>query len=81
MKKKPSKEIYTCVGCDFYDQLEHYAVLRKQLHLFYMDEENRLVETHIQIKDFQTADKMEFLITEKGQYIRLDKIQSVQELA
>ena len=73
------KDTYQCVSCNFYDELEAYANLRKKVHIHYLGKGSVLQQAEIVIKDFQTKDKAEFLITDKGMEIRLDKIVKVYE--
>lgn len=65
---------YTCVSCDFYDQLEIFAMMKILVKIKYQDEranENILIS---EIKNLKTENKEEFIITSSGFEIRLDRI-------
>ena len=72
-----SKKIkYQCGGCHFYDQLEAYATLKTEVSIAYKHQtEIKAIVT--KIKDLQTVNKQEFLITQKNITIRLDHIISI----
>ena len=60
------------VSCDLYDQLEDYATRRKNLLFMVMDDLS-VSEMEGKIKTFTVKDKIEFLILESGEQIRLVK--------
>lgn len=78
MKEQLPNDAYKRVACTFYDQLEAYGVQNKTLQISYYNNEKQLQEATIRIKDLQTKNKEEFLITTTDIVIRLDKIQSIQ---
>lgn len=75
------KNEYKRVGCDFYDQLESYATLKKKIAIQYIDSSSsNSVYEEITIKTLETKNKEEFLISTSGLRIRLDKIISLNDL-
>ncbi len=69
---------YKCVSCDFYDQLEIHATFRHQLSAVIKEGEGT-VETEFVIKTLITRNKEEFLVTDNGEEIRLDRIVSLTQ--
>ena len=65
---------YTPISCNTYDQLEAIAVLRKTVELVYKDARLGTQTLKTQIKDLQTVDKVEYLITANQLKIRLDHL-------
>ncbi len=79
MKKEKQ---YQCVGCAFYDELEMYATLKKMVGIEYVDANGTTESIKTIIKDILTKkDKAEYLVTNEGLEIRLDKILSVVEVS
>jgi len=68
---------YTPISCSTYDQLEALAVLRKSVELVYEDEQSGLQTLETQIKDLQTINKVEYLITANELKLRLDQLVSI----
>ena len=66
-------DIYKTVSCQFYDELEAFAVKKTYSRILYMDNENEMYLEDF-IVDFKTKNKEEFLILSYGLQIRLDKI-------
>ena len=68
---------YHPIACDFHDQLEAYATLRRKVKIALAsggDAEGI-------IRDFRTtAEKEEFLLLQDGSSIRLDRIKAVTPL-
>lgn len=65
---------YRPIACDFHDQLEAYATLRRRVRLSLKDgeaAEGRIADL------YTTADKQEFLRLDGGAEIRLDRIVAV----
>jgi Rho-binding antiterminator len=71
---------YKRISCHFYDKLESYASFKKKLMIAYSDEKNKVITAEVEIKTFETKNKSEYLITQKGKRIRLDQIISVEEI-
>ncbi len=74
---KAKDDTYKSIDCSYYDQLEAYATLKKKLNLTYYNEKGLIGTRTIQIKTFETKNHEEFLISEDGFRLRLDKIKSL----
>ena len=72
------KEDYKRVSCDLYDRLESYAAFKKKVNIRYFENETEIHE-EIEIKTLQTQNKAEYLLSQSGKRIRLDKIISIQQ--
>ena len=68
---------YTCVSCDFYDQLEIFAMRKNQVKLIYKDELDNEKTVITYLKTITTRNKEEFLTILSGLEIRLDRVVSV----
>jgi Rho-binding antiterminator len=71
---------YRPVSCDFHDQLEELATLKKTCLVRYGNEAGEAFEVIGRIADIFTKDKEEFLKMSDGQIIRLDHIREAKEL-
>lgn len=71
---------YKRVDCNFYDHLEIHATYKERLEIIYEKENGGNETIIVKIKTLETKDKAEFLITDEGQQIRLDKIISLRKL-
>lgn len=71
---------YKPINCNFYDELEAYATLRKEVLVQYMVGGMMIKTESMIIKDFLTKNGEEFLISTKGTKIRLDNIMAVTEV-
>ena len=69
---------YKNIACSFYDQLEAFATLKKDVKITFSENEKSKTVTS-KIVDFETKDKQEFMILEDGSKIRLDKLITVSE--
>lgn len=69
------KQTYKCINCNLYDELESYAIRKTELTVSYISEDGReqLKDSFI-IVDFETKNKEEFLISDQGHRIRLDRL-------
>lgn len=69
------KQTYQCIGCNLYDELEAYAVKRTLLEVTFVDENgaDERIEK-FRIVDFETKNKEEFLLSDTGLRIRLDRL-------
>lgn len=65
---------YSPVDCNFYDELEALATLKKKCEIIYKNEVGVKVKTEGVIKTFFTKEKAEYLKLEDGTIIRLDKL-------
>ena len=66
-------ENYTPVSCDFYDELEALATMRKSCEIIFMNNGGRS-QIRSSIADLYTREKVEYLKTESGLEIRLDNL-------
>ncbi|MBC8172528.1 MAG: hypothetical protein H7X71_01365 [Chitinophagales bacterium] len=65
---------YKPVSCDLYDHLSALSVHGKRVSLEIRDETGESKKLTVQISDIVTKNKEEFLITDTGDSIRLDRI-------
>ena len=68
---------YKRISCDLYDQLEAYAIQKKELTITYLNAASKQEQFISRITDLKTANKEEFLITADGKTIRLDQLVSI----
>lgn len=70
---------YQPIDCSFYDRLEHYAVLGRQVNIVYRDPDGVTIEKLATIKDLRNSKDEEFLYTDDliTDPIRLDNLISV----
>ena len=68
---------YTPISCSFYDELEALATLKKIAKIKYQDEAGKEFNVEAKIKDFKIKDKIEFMLLDNGQSIRLDYLKAV----
>lgn len=67
---------YQPISCNFYDELEALATLRRSCLIVYRGPEN-IQELQAVIKDFYIEEGAEYLKLDNGQSIRLDLLLSV----
>ncbi len=67
---------YTPISCSFYDYLEEAATLGRSSAIQYL-EDNRLEKIESRIQTLVTKNKIEYLVLENGQSIRLDYLLSI----
>jgi Rho-binding antiterminator len=67
-------ENYEPISCDFYDELEAFSILKKEVEIFYEDESGEAVSVFGKIKDLYSRDKQEYLLLDSGIEIRLDSL-------
>lgn len=72
-------DAYIPVSCDFHDELEALATLRKECRIVYRNAANELVEVPGRIVDIYAASKADFIKLNDGTEIRLDRIVSVND--
>lgn len=70
---------YKRISCDLYDQLEIFATYKTKVRIKYVEPDTTQKEETCIIKTLETKDKSEYLITDKGTRIRLDRIVSMTE--
>jgi len=68
---------YKPINCNYYDVLEGYATMRRELNIEYLNDKEELVIEQTRIVDFQTKNKEEFAVLASDKVIRLDRIQKV----
>ena len=69
-------ENYKPVSCDFYDELEALATLKKSCDIIFMNDGGKS-QIRARIADLYTREKVEYLKTASGLEIRLDKLLQV----
>jgi Rho-binding antiterminator len=70
------EENYKPVSCDFYDELEALATMKKSCDIIFINNESRS-KIRASIADLYTRDKVEYMKTSSGLEIRLDKLVEV----
>ena len=70
---------YTPISCELSDHLEAIAILKKECHLTYLDENGELAEIHGQIIDVYAADNSDWCKFSDNTVIRLDKIEAFEQ--
>ena len=72
---------YQRISCDLYDQLEAYAIQKKELTITYLNAAGKQEKFISKIIDLKTANKEEFLISADGKTIRLDQLVSMTPIS
>ena len=70
-------ENYQPISCDFYDELEALATLRRSIRIEYRNEEGGGESVDAVIKDLFIRSKVEYMLLNNGQEIRLDHLLTV----
>jgi Rho-binding antiterminator len=70
----PMTEPYQPISCDFHDELETLAVMRRKCAITYRDSSGEPVTVEDCIEDVYARDKEEFLKLKSGSVIRLDRL-------
>lgn len=70
-----NKLSYKPISCSFYDYLEEAATLGTVSTIEYLDK-NLVVEVQSKIKTLLLKDKVEYMVLENNQIIRLDNLLS-----
>ncbi|MBK8395393.1 MAG: hypothetical protein IPL26_09150 [Leptospiraceae bacterium] len=63
---------YEPISCDFYDELEAFSILKKEVEVFYEDESGNTISSFGIIKDLYSREKVEYLLLDNEKEIRLD---------
>ncbi|MFN2458206.1 MAG: hypothetical protein ABR502_08405 [Chitinophagaceae bacterium] len=70
-------EIYKPVNCDFYDELEALATMNKTCDIKFKGDNEAISSLRGRIADLYTEEHVEYLKTDSGVEIRLDKLVEV----
>lgn len=68
---------YRPVDCSLHDRLEELATLRQPARIAYRDDRGEVRAAEDRIADVFSADGVEYIRTEAGEQIRLDRIEDV----
>lgn len=68
---------YQPINCDFYDELEARATLRRSCHIEFRDVSGQNQSIEAVIKDLYIRSKVEYMLLSTGLEIRLDRLVSV----
>jgi Rho-binding antiterminator len=68
------KKTYVPISCSYYDELEALATFKKLVNIQYLDEQGAAQETEDVIKDLFTKEKVEYMLLQSGNSIRLDHL-------
>ncbi len=71
---------YVPINCSFYDYLEEVATLGRLSAIEYM-EDNRSEKLESKIQTLVSRDKIEYMVLENGQSIRLDYLLSINGIS
>ena len=71
---------YQPIDCNYYDRLEAWATLREPVLLEYLDDSGRPQAETAVIRDLYVRNKAEFLLTDAGRELRLDRLVAVNHL-
>lgn len=70
---------YTSIGCTFHECLESWSQEQQPCKIQYRRQDGSAVEVASKIVDLFTWQGAEYMLMEKGQLIRLDRLLSVNE--
>ena len=73
------KEKYIPISCDFYDELELWAIRKTNCKFVYLNEANERQTIEGVIENLFAKEKVEFLLLENGFQLRLDRLVSVND--
>ena len=72
---------YIPISCSYYDRLEAWAVRREPVKIQFQDlAQEKSVETEGIIVDLISRDKVEYLVLDTGEIIRLDHLITVNDI-
>lgn len=71
---------YKPIDCDYYDRLEAWSTTKTVCTIIYRDETGNEQSVTAKIADVYTQEKVEFMKTDSGEIIRLDKLVSVNNV-
>ena len=72
-----TEKTYKPISCSFYDELEALATLKRECVIEYLSNEGVTKSVSGRIVDFFIEDKVEFLLLQNNQKIRLDFLKTV----
>lgn len=72
---------YQPIDCNFYDNFEAAIVQRRPVDLVYLDANGESVLRHTRLRDLKTYRTEEFVQLASGEWLRLDRIVSVDGIA
>ncbi|MBD0331653.1 MAG: hypothetical protein ICV66_03280 [Chitinophagaceae bacterium] len=70
-------ETYKPLSCDFYDELEALATLKKNCEIKFRGDNEGIASIRGKIADLYTHDHVEYMKTDEGLEIRLDRLVEV----
>ncbi|WP_298707215.1 hypothetical protein [Chitinophaga sp.] len=71
---------YQPIDCNYYDRLEAWATLREPVLLEFLGDDGQPRTETAVIRDLYVRNKAEFLLTEAGRELRLDRLMAVNHL-
>lgn len=72
---------YQPIDCNMYDYIEHFAVLRKEVLIRYLDlEASKEQQLRTKITDTQVKNGEEFMLLANGLRIRLDHLLGIDNI-
>lgn len=71
---------YVAIPCHIHDELEAIATRRQLCHIHYQDHDGKSTCLVDYLKDFQTKEKAEYLVTSADYSIRMDRIDHFEVL-
>ncbi|MEM9260476.1 MAG: hypothetical protein AAGA62_12575 [Bacteroidota bacterium] len=72
---------YQPINCNFYDNFEAAIVTKRSVELVYLDVWGEPVTTNTQLADLKTKQTEEYVQLASGEWLRLDRIVSVDGIA
>ncbi|WP_341836080.1 hypothetical protein WJU16_24990 [Chitinophaga pollutisoli] len=72
--------VYQPIDCNYYDRLEAWATLREPVLLEFLGSDGQPQTETAVIRDLYVRNKAEFLLTEAGRELRLDRLMAVNHL-
>ena len=73
------KEKYIPISCDFYDELELWAIRKTNCKFVYLNDTNERQTIEGVIENLFAKEKIEYLLLENGFQLRLDRLVSVND--
>ncbi|GAB4411679.1 MAG: hypothetical protein OHK0039_17040 [Bacteroidia bacterium] len=70
-------QAYTPIDCSFYDELEALATRRRTCAIAYEDDQGSEQTIEARIQDLRAEQGIEYLLTDSGLKLRLDRLRSV----